>query len=164
MAARRRFWRRGGCRRPVIGDFDSLDAASRAAIPPQRLYPVAEQDSTDFHKCLTRIAAPLVLAVGFSGGRMDHLLAVFNVLVRLPQRRCIVLGSDDLCVLVPPRLALDLDVGTPVSLFPMAPLSAASQGLQWPLDGLPLAPDGQSATSNRAIGALRLAPQAPSSC
>nr|WP_216670985.1 thiamine diphosphokinase [Mangrovicoccus sp. HB161399] len=145
----------------VIGDFDSLDAGVHAAIPADRLHHVAEQDSTDFHKCLARIEAPLVLAVGFAAGRMDHLLAVFNVMARLPKRRALVIGPEDVCLLAPPRLALDLDPGTPVSLFPMGRVTAESRGLHWPLDGLAFAPDGQSATSNRALGHVMIAPHAP---
>ncbi|WP_138465148.1 thiamine diphosphokinase [Poseidonocella sp. HB161398] len=145
----------------VIGDFDSLDAGAMAAIPPERLHRVAEQDSTDFHKCLARIEAPLILAVGFAGGRMDHLLAVFNVMARLPKRRALVLGPEDACLLAPPRLALDLDPGTAVSLFPMGPVTAQSRGLKWPVDGLAFSPDGQSGTSNRAEGHVLIEAHAP---
>ncbi|WP_236638588.1 thiamine diphosphokinase [Mangrovicoccus ximenensis] len=145
----------------VIGDFDSLEPGVRAAIPADRLHRVEEQDSTDFHKCLARIEAPLILAVGFAAGRMDHLLAVFNVMARLPKRRALVIGPEDVCLLAPPQLAIDLEPGTPVSLFPMGAVTAESRGLEWPLDGLSFAPDGQSATSNRAEGHVLLAPHAP---
>ncbi len=145
----------------VIGDFDSLEPGVRAAIPPDRLHHVAEQDSTDFHKCLARIEAPLVLAVGFAAGRMDHLLAVFNVMARMPKRRALVIGPEDVCLLAPPQLSVDLDPGTPVSLFPMGRVTAESRGLHWPLDGLGFAPDGQSATSNRAEGHVMIVPHAP---
>lgn len=135
----------------VIGDFDSISAAARAALPG-RLWHDPDQDSTDFEKCLRRIVAPLILAVGFAGGRMDHLLAVMNVLVRYPRQRVIVVGPEDLCVLAPPKIRLDLPLGSPVSLFPMAPVSAQSGGLHWPVAGLTFAPNGQSGTSNRAEG------------
>ncbi|NCU21110.1 thiamine pyrophosphokinase, partial [Candidatus Falkowbacteria bacterium] len=39
----------------VIGDFDSISPAARAAIAPERLHPIAEQDSTDFGKCLRHV-------------------------------------------------------------------------------------------------------------
>ena len=58
----------------VWGDLDSISEAARKAIPRERLHLVAEQESTDFEKCLARIQAPLVLAIGFSGGRQDHFL------------------------------------------------------------------------------------------
>jgi thiamine pyrophosphokinase len=46
-----------------------------------------EQDTTDFEKCLYSVAAPLLLGVGFLGGRADHHLAAMNVLVRYADRR-----------------------------------------------------------------------------
>ena len=63
----------------VWGDFDSISPQARAAIPTENLHRIAEQDSTDFEKCLSRIDAPLVIAVGFSqlgSGQMRHLKSV----------------------------------------------------------------------------------------
>ncbi|MGB0658791.1 MAG: thiamine diphosphokinase [Mangrovicoccus sp.] len=140
----------------VIGDFDSLDQATQSQIPADHLHRIEDQDSTDFHKCLSRIAAPLVLAVGFTGGRMDHLLAVYNVLPRLADRPCIIIGPEDFGFLCPPQLELDLEPGTTVSLFPMGPCRVESTGLHWPTSGLDFAPNGQSGTSNRATGPITL--------
>jgi len=56
----------------VIGDMDSLSPSARAAIAPQNLHRLKEQDSTDFDKCLRSIDCPLVLGVGFTGARLDH--------------------------------------------------------------------------------------------
>jgi len=140
----------------VIGDFDSLDAVTRAAIPADRLHHVGEQDSTDFEKCLQRIAAPLILALGFTGARIDHELAVWNVLARRRERRCIVIGGEDIVFLAPPRLALDLAPGTRVSLFPMSPVRGDGRGLRWPIGGIGFAPDGLSGTSNEATGRVEL--------
>ena len=140
----------------VIGDFDSLDPADRARIAPERLFPIREQDSTDFDKALRNIAAPLVLAVGFLGTRVDHQLAAFNTLIRHADRPCVLLGPDEAIFHAPPLLELDLVAGDVVSLFPMAPVTGRSRGLQWPIDGLELAPGGRIATSNRAEGALWL--------
>ncbi len=140
----------------VIGDLDSLDAATRARIPPERLHGLAEQDSTDFDKCLRNISAPLVLGVGFAGQRLDHELAAYNALVRLAGHRCILIGPVDICFHAPPRLALDLAPGTRVSLFPMAPVTGRSTGLRWPIGGLHFAPDGRVGTSNEATGPVAL--------
>ncbi len=144
----------------VIGDMDSLSPQARSALG-DAVHPVAEQDSTDFEKCLTRIAAPLVLAVGFGGGRLDHALAVFNALARHPATACVVLAAREVIVLAPPRIALDLVAGTRVSLFPMAPVTGQSRGLHWPIDGIGFAPDGVVGTSNRADGPVDLALDAP---
>ena len=56
----------------VIGDFDSLPHSTGESLPKDRLLHVTEQDSTDFEKCLARITAPLILALGFTGARIDH--------------------------------------------------------------------------------------------
>lgn len=136
----------------VIGDMDSLPRAVQADLPPARIWPVAEQDSTDFEKCLDRIAAPLVLALGMTGGRLDHTLAAFAALAARPSRRVILLDRHDAAFLCPPRLAMTLPRDARVSLFPLAPTRARSRGLHWPLDGLALSPEGRIATSNRAAG------------
>jgi thiamine pyrophosphokinase len=144
----------------VIGDMDSLSPAARAAFADV-LHPVAEQDSTDFEKCLTRIAAPVVLALGVTGGRVDHTLAALNTLARHPARHCVLIGQGDVVTLVPPRLALDLAPGSRVSLFPMAAVRGTSTGLHWPMDGIAFAPDGRSGTSNHATGPVQMTVDAP---
>lgn len=141
----------------VIGDLDSVTAATRAAIPAGRFLHVAEQETTDFEKCLTRIEAPFILGLGFAGPRADHTLAAWNALVRHPSRRCMILTAKDVAFAAPPRIALDLARGTRVSLFPMAPVAADSRGLRWPLGGLDFRPDGRIGTSNRADGAVEIA-------
>ena len=145
----------------VIGDFDSLDVATRAAIPAERLHRIAEQESTDFEKCLERIEAPLVIGVGFGGGRVDHHLAALHALMRFADRPCLLLGRKDAVFLLPPRLTLDLPAGCRVSLFPMAPVAARSKGLRWPLDGLDLAPGRRIGTSNEATDRVELEADAP---
>ncbi len=140
----------------VIGDLDSLTETTRRALPPDRVHLIPEQESTDFEKCLTRISAPYILGVGFTGARVDHLLAVWNALVRHPARRCLILGPEDVAFAAPRDLRLDLAPGTRVSLFPMAPLAGRSRGLRWPIDGLELSPGGRIGTSNEALGPVDL--------
>lgn len=140
----------------VIGDLDSLSAAARDAIPAGRLHRIEDQAITDFEKCLERIAAPLILAIGFTGARIDHELAVWNVLARRRVHHCVVVGHEDVVLLAPARLELDLAPGTRVSLFPMSPVRAESRGLRWPVGGLAFAPDGVPGTSNEATGPVEL--------
>ncbi|MBI1218890.1 MAG: thiamine diphosphokinase [Rhodobacteraceae bacterium] len=132
----------------VIGDFDSISARARALLPAATLHPIAEQETTDFDKALRHIAAPFVLAVGFSGARVDHTLAVFSALAQHPDRRCLVLSAQDVCFLAPPALALRLPVGSRLSLYPLGPVTGESHGLRWPIGGLDFAPDGRIGTSN----------------
>jgi thiamine pyrophosphokinase len=133
----------------VIGDMDSISDAARAAIPLECQHLVAEQVTTDFDKALRLIEAPLVLALGFAGARLDHGLAALATLIARAERTCILIGPKDLAFAAPPRLALDLVPGDPLSLFPMAQVTGRSEGLEWPIAGLTFAPDGMIGTSNR---------------
>jgi thiamine pyrophosphokinase len=133
----------------VIGDFDSVSMATRVALPGHLLHRIADQDTTDFDKALRAIAAPLVLAIGFTGARMDHGLAVLNALVRHADRPCIVIGPKDIAFAAPRRLTLQMKVDDVLSLFPLAAVTGTSKGLHWPIDGLAFAPWGMIGTSNR---------------
>lgn len=145
----------------VIGDFDSLSPATRAALPPARLHHVAEQDSTDFEKCLQRLRAPMILGVGLLGARIDHQLAALSALLAHPHQPCLLLGSHDIAFAAPPQIALELPVGSRLSLYPLATVTGRSRGLEWPIDGLELSPAGQIGTSNRVTGPLRLCFERP---
>jgi thiamine pyrophosphokinase len=134
----------------VWGDMDSLPPAARARIPADRVHAIAEQETTDFDKALRHIAAPVVLAAGFTGDRVDHELAVYHVLAARAATRCIVIGSADLVLHAPPRLELDLPPGTRVSLFPLAEVTGRAEGLAWPIEGLAFHPARRIGTSNLA--------------
>ncbi|KGJ12176.1 thiamine diphosphokinase [Paracoccus versutus] len=145
----------------VWGDFDSISARARSEIPLANQHPIAEQDSTDFEKCLSNLDAPFVVALGFSGARHDHFLSALGVIARRIGPPCLLVAGEDVITLAPPRLALDLAPGTRVSLFAMAPASGRSSGLKWPLDGLAFAPTGLSGTSNEATGPVTLECEGP---
>ncbi len=132
----------------VIGDFDSLDRQTLAGFPADSLHQIDEQDSTDFEKCLRNIAAPLILGLGFLGGRLDHQLAACNALVQQNGSPCVLIGETDLIFHAPHPLALPLAPGTRLSLFPMAAVRGQSKGLKWPVDGLDMSPGGQIGVSN----------------
>ena len=140
----------------VIGDFDSAEDAVLAQVPQRRLHRVTEQDSTDFEKALIRISAPLVVGVGFSGGRLDHQLAVFHAMAALPDRPCLLLGAEEIVCLAPPQLEIPTQAGDVVSLFPLDAVSGRSTGLEWPIDGLAFHPTRRIGTSNIATGPVRL--------
>lgn len=144
----------------VIGDFDSLDPKLRWGLPPERVHHIKEQDSTDFDKALSRIDAPLILAIGFTGRRLDHELAVYNAMVRHADRPVIVLGEVDLCFHISLEITLTLPLGTRVSLFPMAETVCRSTGLRWATDHLTFAPWARVGTSNEsAKDQVTLSPQ-----
>ncbi|WP_363241076.1 thiamine diphosphokinase [Limimaricola sp.] len=144
----------------VIGDLDSISTKAADQLS-DRLHRVEEQVTTDFDKALRHVAAPLVIAAGFTGGRIDHELAVLHGLVCHPDRPCVVVGAETLVFLAPPSLELSLPEGSAFSLFPFGAVMAASEGLRWPTDGLAMAPDRAIGTSNAVCGPVRLRPDAP---
>lgn len=145
----------------AIGDMDSISPSGRERIPPARFHRIPEQMSTDFDKALRNIASPCVIAVGFSGRRIDHQLGALHTLVMHPETRCIVLGAEDIIFVCPPEFNLEIPTGTRVSLFPMGDVTGRSTGLEWPIDGLRFSPSGVSGTSNRATGDIDLRMDAP---
>ena len=132
----------------VIGDFDSIGDAARV-LPAAALHRIAEQETTDFDKALRSIRAPFVIALGVLGGRLDHELAALSTLVAQAGMPVVALGPKDVVFAAPARLTLSLRAGDRLSLYPLAPVRGTSRGLDWPIDGLRLAPDGRLGTSNR---------------
>ena len=139
----------------VIGDFDSITTQAQVRLKG-RLFPIRDQATTDFDKALRSVQAPFVLGVGFSGARLDHGLAVLNGLVRHKDKRCLVLSGQDVVFLAPRQMALDLPIGSRLSLFPMGPVEGESEGLRWPLQGLRFDPAGIIGSSNQVTGPVRL--------
>lgn len=146
----------------VVGDMDSITPAARAQLA-DRLVHDPGQDDTDFDKALDHMRADFVLALGVTGGRLDHTLAAMSTLGRRPAVRAVIWGAEDLCFLAPPRLELALPAGTRLSLWPLAPVGCRSEGLVWPTEGLDFRPEGMIGTSNAvARGPVVIEPEAPS--
>ncbi len=137
----------------VIGDLDSLSQQARAAFHDV-LHHVPEQDTVDFEKALTRVQAPLIYAVGFWGGRVDHSLAVLNVLGRHAERNVVLVGPDDVSVVMPKGgVELALEIGTTVSLMPLGPSQITTTGLRWDVTDFDMDPLGKTSSSNEAAEA-----------
>lgn len=138
----------------VIGDMDSIQDADRWQNEDCLFVELPEQDSTDFGKCLYATQAPLYLAAGFTGRRIDHMLAAFSTLLEQSDKTVILIGETEVAVLVPPERAMDLKLvtGAIVSIYPLLPVTGTiSKGLEWPIKGLSMQAGVQIGTSNRAI-------------
>lgn len=136
----------------VIGDLDSLSDAARAQFA-DLLHQISEQDTTDFEKALLRIRAPLIYAIGFTGGRIDHSLSVLNVMARHRARAVVLVDPHDVSLLVPQGgIALDLPADMRVSLMPLGDVRATAIGLRWPFRDWPMHPAGSTSASNMALG------------
>ncbi len=137
----------------IIGDLDSLTNLEVWRESGTKIAHVAEQDSTDFEKCVKRITHNPIVGLGFIGGRLDHELAVLNTLALYPQKAIVLVGPDDVVIHCPPQIELNLPHGTRLSLFPLGPVRGEfSHGLRWSIEGLNFAPMGQIGTSNEVSG------------
>lgn len=140
----------------VIGDLDSVSTNSIEQLPVDKRHEIVEQDTTDFDKALRNISAPVIVAVGFCGGRLDHQLAALHTLLTHADRPCVLLGETEISFILPPYIALPMKPEDTVSLFPLVPVTGRSTGLEWPIDGLFFDPASRIGTSNRAQGQVEL--------
>lgn len=134
----------------IIGDMDSCPVDFPVNSKTQ-IIEINDQSTTDFEKCLDVIEAPIIIGVGFLGGRLDHELAALNTLAGSPQN-VVLIGEEDLVFKLRPHSELTLPLGTRISIFPYGTGEGIiSNGLAWPLTGQPLAPDGAVSISNRTV-------------
>lgn len=132
----------------VSGDFDSLDLdAARAALPNAEFIPTPDQNRTDLEKAvaiaLERGATQLTVA-GAGGGRVDHTLGSFCLLLRWREQwpdlpvTFVEDGSEVRAVIG--KLTLKTQPGDAVSLLSYDGGATVSiSGVRWPLHQHPLA-------------------------
>lgn len=136
----------------VVGDLDSLSQTARDTFA-NLLCQIDEQSTTDFEKALTRVAAPAIIALGFTGGRMDHILSVLNVMSRFPDKPVLLTDRDDVSFLVAKgRSVFAMPKGSRISLMPVAPATVSLQGVVWPFSQTLMTMTGFTSPSNAAIG------------
>jgi len=131
----------------VIGDMDSIgDEARLSALPPERVIRhERDKDYTDTELAFSHAlenACDEIWIIGGGGGRIDHLFAIRSLFERdvFPQR-WITDTADIRCIdsKAKNELSVILEKDAAVSVFPLGdgPWSAESEGLKWPLAGLP---------------------------
>lgn len=137
----------------VLGDLDSLSDEARGVFA-DRLCLISEQSTTDFEKAVMRVSAPCLLALGFTGGRMDHLLSVLNVIVRYPDQPVVLVDEDDASFVAGAgTTSLALGAGTRISVMPVGGARAVTlQGVVWPFSDQQMRLDGFTSPSNAASG------------
>ncbi|UJW87247.1 thiamine diphosphokinase [Devosia sp. SL43] len=137
----------------IIGDLDSI--SDRVAWESRtRVIHIPEQITTDFQKALYSTQAPVTLALGMTGKRLDHTLAALSaVLQYAPTRRLLLVDEVDVALAVTGAASFEADLRERVSIHPLAPIRfERSSGLFYPMDGLLLEPGGLIGTSNEGIG------------
>ena len=128
----------------VIGDFDSLDNLEYLRrFPPENVirYPV-EKDFTDTEIAVNfaeNKGADSIAIAGGGGGRLDHTLALFELIKRDNQVRAWHTKMEAVYKIdARETLRAVGPLGMVVSVFPLGynADSMTSEGLKWPLNGL----------------------------
>ena len=133
----------------IVGDFDSIKSENYWEKKGVELKKIDEQDSTDFQKCLYFTDAPIYLAVGFTGLRSDHFLAVCSEIAKNSEKKVIIVDETDIILNLPKEAKLNLESGIRFSLFPLVEVKGiSSTGLKWPINGIRFSPNGVIGTSN----------------
>lgn len=136
----------------VIGDLDSVSKAALSAFADVVVHDPST-DTTDFEKTLPRVDAPAVIAIGFTGGRLDHVLSVLSVMRRSADKPVVLLDADDASFLAPVgQTSVDLPKGTRVSVMPLTPATVTLSGVVWPFTHQLMQMDGFTSPSNAALG------------
>lgn len=145
----------------VIGDFDSIDAATRRQLErrsvPFETYP-REKDATDGQLAVERALAAdpsQLLLLGFLGGpRLDQALANVLVLLRV-EIPAVLLDESNECTLLRAGAwqAWRPEPGEVISLIPLAgpPEGVRTRGLRWALAGDRLEPGDTRGISNEPV-------------
>jgi thiamine pyrophosphokinase len=144
----------------IIGDLDSL--IDRTGWEQRtRVIHMPDQITTDFQKCLRATSAPVTLALGMTGKRLDHTLAALSaVLQYAPERRLLLVDEVDVALAVVGPIRFTAAQRERVSIHPLLPITfIRSTGLFYAMDGLRLEPGGLIGTSNEGTGgAVELVP------
>ncbi len=135
----------------IIGDMDSVEDLD-AWSGKSQVFTLSEQMTTDFEKCLYATRAPVTLALGMTGKRLDHTLAGLHAVARhAAGRRIILVDESDLALGVSGSIALTVGKGARVSVYPLGRTEfTGSEGLSYPLDGLVMQQGAAIGTSNSA--------------
>jgi thiamine pyrophosphokinase len=132
----------------IIGDLDSLWEARTRVIH------IPEQITTDFQKALYSTRAPVTLALGMTGKRLDHTLAALSAVLQFaPSRKLLLVDEVDVALAVVGPISFEAGPKERVSIHPLLPIRFDhSSGLFYPMDGLTLEPGGLIGTSNEGTG------------
>ena len=143
-----------------VGDFDSASASLQAdhAGVRRETYP-ADKDKTDGELAIAAAiarGANELLLVGGLGGQTDHAVGHLGQMLALAARGIAAMassGTEEAYPLLPGRLALDLPVGSRLSIIALCELTGLDiAGVRWPLAGATVPLGSTRTQSNLATG------------
>ena len=122
----------------ILGDLDSVTAATRRAFARVPTIRIPSQDNTDLEKALDHCSAEgdtAMIIAGATGRRLDMTLANLSVCWHyLPDMDICFVGDDWYAVPITGTRAFKAPSGTTVSLIPFGPASGVTlRGLRFPL-------------------------------
>jgi thiamine pyrophosphokinase len=122
----------------VVGDLDSVSAAARTALPPERFHQVRDLDTTDLEKAIVfaiEHGCDAIDVVGASGGRTDHALANLSVLTVFRGQADVRIHDELFEIrLVEGVATIEAEPGTVVSLVAVGTCQGLNtSGLRWDL-------------------------------
>lgn len=141
----------------VVGDFDSLSPADIDQLTQRNiaLHSSADQDTTDFEKCLQFCVAQNLrraVVVGFEGGDIDHLIGNWSAIHQYAHELSLdIVTASQMMTIGKGVLRLSTEVGNVVSIIPHTYARVSSEGLEWPLDRMELTFGQRLGTRNKAL-------------
>ncbi|HEY7727573.1 MAG TPA: thiamine diphosphokinase [Candidatus Eisenbacteria bacterium] len=139
----------------IVGDLDSISAASLAHFQGVPIVHIAEQDRTDAEKAvefaLSRGSFEEITLFGATAGRLDHVIGHVALLRRFEGRTRLVLEDEHArAFLARGDVRLDLPAGTVVSFFALAGPAegVTTENLRYPLVDRTLVFGGLDSVSN----------------
>jgi thiamine pyrophosphokinase len=137
----------------ILGDLDSIEDRS-GWEQRTRVIHIPEQITTDFQKALYSTSAPVTLALGMTGKRLDHTLAALSALHEVAARRRVILVDEtDVALAVSGSFSFDAAPRERISVHPLVPIIfERTEGLFYPMNDLLLDPAGRLGTSNEGTG------------
>lgn len=137
----------------IIGDFDSVTAATLKKLRGVKTKKIRNQNSTDLEKALSYVVRRRyaeISVLGATGGRIDHEAGNLSALAKFSQRASIKF-LDKYGMLMPVNRGREFNIppGTIVSLIPISDCSGIrTGGLKWNLHNDSLRLGFRDGTSN----------------
>ncbi|MEM6902390.1 MAG: thiamine diphosphokinase [Pseudomonadota bacterium] len=141
----------------IIGDLDSTppSAFSKSVLAEQKteIIHITNQDNSDFEKALSHFGAGNYHALGFTGGRIDHQLAVLDTMLRYPQCTVLLIDEFNVSFLIARQgIRWNLPIDTTLSLTALKPTQCqVCHGLAWSIIGWDMALGTAMSLSNRVV-------------